>query len=358
MNIDSGLVAKNKNIPQDVQTNVAKSNVGEKSFKEELSDLNNSQVEEEIVNSEAVESGVLGQSVPVSTSSPVQHSANSQEVAVVEVDELNNVIKQLATPQNINKESSILQTDEVLPIFPNKLPFDADIQNEELEQNLMLNNDMSINKPQDKMSELKTDINFAQNGGEAFSSFLGQNGFRESAEELKEDETILSSMSENIAMINRAMSLSKSSEASAVEEVGAVIDRIINHTTLNLTENDINFFISLAHNNVNLEDVGVEEQKSVRVSERLINMLSESMRNNNAFRLNFDNDISIIIKVSREGRISAHFLPGSDIAENYLRNNLSSLVQRFEEENIPYDELTHHKQKRNNEEQQNKKDKN
>ena len=168
MNIDSGLVAKNKNIPQDVQTNVAKSNVGEKSFKEELSDLNNSQVEEEIVNSEAVESGVLGQSVPVSTSSPVQHSANSQEVAVVEVDELNNVIKQLATPQNINKESSILQTDEVLPIFPNKLPFDADIQNEELEQNLMLNNDMSINKPQDKMSELKTDINFAQNGGEAF----------------------------------------------------------------------------------------------------------------------------------------------------------------------------------------------
>ena len=124
-----------------------------------------------------------------------------------------------------------------------------------------------------------------------------------------------------------------------------------------MTENDINFFISLAQNNVNLEDVGIEEQKSFRVSERLINMLSESMRNNNAFRLNFDNDISIIIKVSREGRISAHFLPGSDIAENYLRNNLSSLVQRFEEENIPYDELTHHKQKRDNEEQQNKKDK-
>ena len=52
---------------------------------------------------------------------------------------------------------------------------------------LMLNNDFNINRQQELQTELKADINFAQNNNEAFSSLLGNNSFSESAEELSED---------------------------------------------------------------------------------------------------------------------------------------------------------------------------
>ena len=218
----------------------------------------------------------------------------------------------------------------------------------------MLNNDMNIHKLKDVSTDVKTDISFAQNGGEAFSSFLNNNGFRESKEEASEDLAILSTAAENLAMINKSMA---DYNASKIQEVGVVIDRTIDTNTLNLTRNDITFFVSLIHHNINVADVtSAEDVKATNVSEILANMLAESMRNNKAFRLNFDNGISVIIKVSTEGKISANFLPGTDAAENYLKNNMANLVQRFEEEGIPYDELSHQKQKRNNE-QENKKDK-
>ena len=355
MNINSEVVAKN-NLTKGTKSTVSSGSNLEKSFKDELKDLKQeSLVEGQISNQ-------IDEKKQVQDVIPVKNEVCTEEAQLVvgvsnEVEELNKVLVQFSSPQMQENEIDVLQMDEVLQNGSNKTPNFADNVDKEKELlSQMLNNDMNINKPQDKMQELKADINFTQNGGEAFSSFLGQGSFRESAEELAEDNSVLSDAAENIAMVNRAMAMKNSQEVSDIKEVGVVIDRTLSHTSLNLTENDINFFVSLVQAPVNFQDVSVEEQKSVQVSERLINMLAESMRNNKAFRLNFDNDISIIIKVSREGRISAHFLPGSDIAENYLKNNLSSLVQRFEEENIPYDELTQHRQKRNNDEQQNKKD--
>ena len=218
----------------------------------------------------------------------------------------------------------------------------------------VLNNDMNIHKLKEQVSELKADISFAQNGGEAFSSFMNNSAFAESQEELSEDMTILSTAAQNLAMINKSMA---EFNASKIQEVGVVIDRVVDASSLNLTRSDLTFFVNLINNEMNFFEVtSKEDVKTANVSEILANMMAESMRNNKAFRLNFDNGISVIIKVSTEGKISANFLPGTDAAENYLKNNISNLVQRFEEEGIPYDELSHQKQKRENE-QQNKKDK-
>ena len=52
-----------------------------------------------------------------------------------------------------------------------------------------------------------------------------------------------------------------------------------------------------------------------------------------------------IIKVSREGKISADFLPSSQVAEAYLKENLPLLKQRFDDNNIEYDELNQRKQR-------------
>ena len=66
-------------------------------------------------------------------------------------------------------------------------------------------------------------------------------------------------------------------------------------------------------------------------------MLAKSMENNKPLRIDFDNNISVIIKISRDGKITADFLPSSQVAEAYLKENLPLLRQKFNENNIEYD---------------------
>ena len=284
-----------------------------------------------------------------------------KEQAAIQVDEYLNIEEDLLieNSQNSGAQSadSLQQMEGFSSSELNKVPNSAVINNENYNSNVelseqVLNNDVNINKLKEQ-TELKADINFAQNGGDAFSSFLNNNSYSESKDDLEVDLSVLSTAAENLAMINKSMA---EFNASRIQEVGVVIDRTIEATSLNLSRDDIAFFLHLVNHNVNISEfTSQEEVSSIKISEILTNMMAECMRNNKAFRLNFDNGISVIIKVSSEGKISANFLPGTDAAETYLKNNMANLVQRFEEEGIPYEELTHQKQKRNN--QQEKKDK-
>ena len=71
---------------------------------------------------------------------------------------------------------------------------------------------------------------------------------------------------------------------------------------------------------------------------------TKSMEDNKPIRINFDNDISVIIKINKNRKISADFLPSSQVAEAYLKENLPILKQRFDDNNIDYEELNHRKQ--------------
>ena len=334
MNIEQGItsVPLKKTEEKKPQTTLGE---GDKSFKEEFADL---------------EKEALPKPVNAKQVDDVQEVDDNKALELKnQVAQLSSVINQMNNPLHQTDEIS----DETLKVVPTisdnqnrKGDFKENIQN-------VLNNDFGVNKAQEKLPELKADISFSQQGENAFSSYLPKkDGLVESVEERNEDDNVLSSMAENLAMVNKV-----ATSMAQVDEVGVVVDRVVNAHELNLTRADVQMFINLVHEKLDISELKAEQtSKSQPVSEILANMLAESVRNNKAFRLNFDNDISVIIRVSREGRISANFMPGSDVAENYLRNNMANLVQRFEEENIPYDDLSHQKQKRENE-QQNKKDK-
>ncbi|MBQ2645313.1 hypothetical protein IJG14_07070, partial [bacterium] len=85
--------------------------------------------------------------------------------------------------------------------------------------------------------------------------------------------------------------------------------------------------------------------KSAEVSKVLMNMLSESQNTNKPVRIDFGNDISAVLRVSLDGKISAEFIPSDKVAEEYLKNNISYLQQAFEEKDIPYNELSYRNQK-------------
>jgi hypothetical protein len=94
-------------------------------------------------------------------------------------------------------------------------------------------------------------------------------------------------------------------------------------------------------------------QQPAQISATLLNAIQDAAKNNQPLRIEFDKDISVIIKVNKDGGIDAKFLPGDKAVEQYLRNNIPFLQQRFESQNIHYHELSYSNAKQQH--QQNKK---
>ena len=82
----------------------------------------------------------------------------------------------------------------------------------------------------------------------------------------------------------------------------------------------------------NLDD----KENPSALSAKFLEKLKDSIINKKVFRIDFDNEISVIIKIDREGKISANFLTSNAEIEEGLKNNLYILRQKFDEQNIKY----------------------
>ena len=80
----------------------------------------------------------------------------------------------------------------------------------------------------------------------------------------------------------------------------------------------------------------LQNYKSIEVSKTLSDVLSKIQNTKQAVRLDFDNNVTVVLRMSEDGKINAHFIPGDKAVEEYLKNNIPYLKQRFEEQNIPY----------------------
>ena len=132
---------------------------------------------------------------------------------------------------------------------------------------------------------------------------------------------------------------------------------------VNIEKNDAMFYINLLNQNgiINYtvsNDGSVIDglnYKTVEVSKTLSNLLLKASETKKAVRLDFDNNVTVILKLN-DGKIDARFLPGDKVAEEYLKNNIPYLKQRFDENNIPYANISY-KQQRQRENGQNNKEK-
>lgn len=168
----------------------------------------------------------------------------------------------------------------------------------------------------------------------------------------------------NLSTTNRKKA-SKSNSASSARKA--------EEKSIKMTEADAKFFQNLVENNnqvsqdskatdmanqATLKDV--EEAHSAKVSKSLLNALKESQETNKSFRVDFDKDLSVILKVNRNGRISAEFLPGDAAVEQYLKSNIPLLKQKFNDEGLEYENLSYRDQSRkdNKEEKRNNRNSN
>lgn len=120
----------------------------------------------------------------------------------------------------------------------------------------------------------------------------------------------------------------------------------------NLVQNTDMSMQSIASNLQQLSQVNVQAaEKTAKVSATLMNLLSDSMKTNQPFRIDFDKDVSVIIKVNKDGSIMANFIPGDKAVEEYLKNNIGFLRQRFDDQNLAYSQLSYSKHKQQQEQQ-------
>lgn len=246
------------------------------------------------------------------------------------------------------------------------------------EDNTLIDNNINIkDKTEQQLPQMNANMNFNSNG-QPFSAFVentnNNNQLSASETDLAEENAILSTMNENIAIAQKNMLLNKNNKEEKPEvavqteiqqeeqapktktvtneqgvkkvdtKTNVTTETVVKFDDIAMNKNDVEFFANLVENGaVDMNSVR-HAQKSSQVSKTLADMIAKSMQDNQPIRINFDNDISVIIKVSKNGKISADFLPSSQIAEAYLKENLPILKQRFDDNNIDYDELNHRKQ--------------
>lgn len=137
-----------------------------------------------------------------------------------------------------------------------------------------------------------------------------------------------------------------------------------NYDSLMMTQEDALFFINLTQEGQfsventpsgefkNLMQIQVAQtsvsQKTVEVTNQLTALIEKAQSTQKPVRITFDNDVSVVIKIDKNGKVTAEFIPGSLEVENYLRNNISALRQKFDEQNLPYNDLFYRQNGRQN----------
>lgn len=285
------------------------------------------------------------------------------------IDGLNNVVDE------INKKNFVNQSDD-----KTKNPFKNLINPDDNKKEGadLINNDLNIQDNKDKFLQMGANMNFSGDG-QPFASFMNnnQNANQEgvltsSAKELEEEAAILSTMAENIAMakdneVEKIQDERTQNEKTVHREDGikildvqsdVTIETVVKYDNIIMNKADVDVFTNLVQNGeVNLNNLEGAE-KSVSISKTLADMLAKAKETNQPLRIDFDNDISVIIRISRDGKLSADFLPSSQVAEAYLKENLPLLKQRFDENNVQYDELNQREQRNRDRENNRRKDRN
>ena len=142
-----------------------------------------------------------------------------------------------------------------------------------------------------------------------------------------------------------------------VKATNAVGTMKLNNSTnsISMTQSDAEFFVNLTQNNdVSMQNITAqatemtqqgadvkEVQQNVKVSQALLDALTESREKNQPVRIDFDQNVSVVLRVGKDGALAANFIPGDKAVEQYLRNNIETLKNTFNENDLPYSDLSY-----------------
>ncbi len=119
---------------------------------------------------------------------------------------------------------------------------------------------------------------------------------------------------------------------------------------INMTVEDVEFFANVVDANLNNNssfEIDETNLKSAKVSNALLEMLNESKNTGRPIRVDFDNNIAVVMQLTKDGKLNARFYPGDKAAEEYLRQNIQSLRNQLESKEIEYDNISYKERNQN-----------
>ncbi len=125
--------------------------------------------------------------------------------------------------------------------------------------------------------------------------------------------------------------------------------------SISMTQSDADFFINLTQNNdISMQNITAQAQnllnqgaevkevkQNVQISQTLLDAINTAKENNQPLRIDFDQNVSVILRINKDGALSANFIPGDKAVEQYLRNNIDTLKATFNENDLPYTDLSY-----------------
>ena len=146
---------------------------------------------------------------------------------------------------------------------------------------------------------------------------------------------------------------------------------LFNYDTVKISKEDAKFFSDLVENKqfavqnnngkadlIKFSDEIGPTYKTQQTSKVLIDLVNKAYEEGKPVRIDFDGNVSVILKVDKKGKVSAEFIPGDKAVEEYLRNNIRFLKQRLDDQNIGYNDILYRQSKNNQNNNQNKKQNN
>lgn len=201
----------------------------------------------------------------------------------------------------------------------------------------------------------------------------------ETEEELAEDESILSTEEENLEMARRNIEKNRLSdeEYKTTEEdmlfmneivalnnqvhiekseskektnsiINALMSQTMNVTNYNkidlseLNKADVDCIVGLLRRGTQDASSFTDENNDEldNLSRKFLALLKDSIINNKVFRIDFDKDISVIIKINKDGQLNVELQTTDEKLALHIKENLHILKEKFEALNVKYDKIS------------------
>ncbi len=249
----------------------------------------------------------------------------------------------------------------------------SDLKNDERTEDLNEDNSVDNDKKaetttgektekQDNKQENQLKNDEKQNGQQNNQQNNGQNQQNQASAELSDEINSILKLNGRIGDVNN---IQNQKFAASINEDVYTSSPAIDYSRFSMTEGDALFFANLVtKTDMSMQSIAGEFkkelsagnvqniQKTAKVSSVLLDALADSMKTGKSFRIDFDKDVSVVMRVDKDGNLNANFIPGDKAVEAYLKNNISYLRQRFDEQNLPYNELTYSRHKRQNQDEE------
>lgn len=212
----------------------------------------------------------------------------------------------------------------------------------------------------DKISSSKTEEKKEEKSQDS------QNDFKKVLEEQKTTDKISVEQPQqnnmNLSMVNEQYA-----DKFGFDTVSGIknLQSMYNYDTVKISKDDAKFFADLVENKqfaiqqngentalIKFADEIGPTYKSQQTSKVLSDLITKAYNDQKPVRIDFDNNVSVVLKVDSKGKISADFIPGDKAVEIYLKNNIGSLKQRFDEQNIPYNDILYRQSNNGNQNRQ------